>query len=185
MTKDIIRDTDQRMTKSLESMKHELSKIRSGRAHPSLLEQVMVPYYGSEVPINQVANVNILDARTLNVSVWDKSALAAVDKAIRSSDLGLNPISVGDSLKVPLPALTEDRRKELIKVVKAEAEKGRVAIRNVRRDANTHLKELVKEKEISDDDERRAEERVQKLTNTHIEEIEKILASKECELMEI
>ena len=185
MTEDIIRDTDQRMTKSLESMKHELSKIRSGRAHPSLLEQVMVPYYGSEVPINQVANVNILDARTLNVSVWDKSALAAVDKAIRSSDLGLNPVSVGDSLKVPLPPLTEDRRKELIKVVKAEAEKGRVAIRNVRRDANTHLKELVKEKEISDDDERRAEERVQKLTNTHIEEIEKILASKEGELMEI
>ena len=185
MTEDIIRDTDQRMKKSLESMKHELSKIRSGRAHPSLLEQVMVPYYGSEVPITQVANVNILDARTLNVSVWDKSALAAVDKAIRSSDLGLNPISVGDSLKVPLPALTEDRRKELIKVVKAEAEKGRVAIRNVRRDANTHLKELVKEKEISDDDERRAEERVQKLTNTHIEEIEKILASKEGELMEI
>ena len=185
MTEDIIRDTDQRMKKSLESMKHELSKIRSGRAHPSLLEQVMVPYYGSEVPITQVANVNILDARTLNVSVWDKSALAAVDKAIRSSDLGLNPVSVGDSLKVPLPPLTEDRRKELIKVVKAEAEKGRVAIRNVRRDANTHLKELVKEKEISDDDERRAEERVQKLTNTHIEEIEKILASKEGELMEI
>jgi len=185
MTEDIIRDTDQRMKKTLESMKHELSKIRSGRAHPSLLEQVMVPYYGSEVPINQVANVNILDARTLNVSVWDKSALAAVDKAIRSSDLGLNPVSVGDSLKVPLPPLTEDRRKELIKVVKAEAEKGRVAIRNVRRDANTHLKELVKEKEISDDDERRAEERVQKLTNTHIEEIEKILASKEGELMEI
>ncbi len=185
MTEDIIRDTDQRMKKTLESMRHELSKIRSGRAHPSLLEQVMVPYYGSEVPINQVANVNILDARTLNVSVWDKSALAAVDKAIRSSDLGLNPVSVGDSLKVPLPPLTEDRRKELIKVVKAEAEKGRVAIRNVRRDANTHLKELVKEKEISDDDERRAEERVQKLTNSHIEEIEKILASKEGELMEI
>jgi ribosome recycling factor len=185
MTEDIIRDTDQRMKKTLESMKHELSKIRSGRAHPSLLEQVMVSYYGSEVPINQVANVNILDARTLNVSVWDKSALAAVDKAIRSSDLGLNPVSVGDSLKVPLPPLTEDRRKELIKVVRAEAEKGRVAIRNVRRDANTHLKELVKEKEISDDDERRAEERVQKLTNAHIEEIEKLLASKEGELMEI
>jgi len=185
MTEDIIRDTDQRMKKTLESMKHELSKIRSGRAHPSLLEQVMVPYYGSEVPINQVANVNILDARTLNVSVWDKSALAAVEKAIRSSDLGLNPVSVGESLKVPLPPLTEDRRKELIKVVKAEAEKGRVAIRNVRRDANNHLKELVKDKEISDDDERRAEERVQKLTNTHIEEIEKLLATKESELMEI
>jgi ribosome recycling factor len=185
MTEDIIRDTDQRMKKTLESMKHELSKIRSGRAHPSLLEQVMVPYYGSDVPINQVANVNILDARTLNVSVWDKSALAAVEKAIRSSDLGLNPVSVGDSLKVPLPPLTEDRRKELIKIVKAEAEKGRVAIRNVRRDANNHLKELVKDKEISDDDERRAEERVQKLTNTHIEEIEKLLATKESELMEI
>lgn len=185
MIEDIIRDTTDRMQKSLDNIKHELSKIRSGRAHPSLLEQIMVPYYGSDVPINQVANVNILDARTLNVSVWDKSALAAVEKAIRSSDLGLNPVSVGDSLKVPLPPLTEDRRKELIKIVKAEAEKGRVAIRNVRRDANTHLKDLVKEKEISDDDERRAEERVQKLTNSHIDEIEKLLSTKEGELMEI
>ncbi len=185
MIEDIIRDTEQRMKKSLENMKHELTKIRSGRAHPSLLEQIVVPYYGSEVPLNQVANVNILDARTLNVSVWDKSALAAVDKAIRSSDLGLNPVSVGDTLKVPLPALTEDRRKELIKIVKSEAEKGRVAIRNVRRDANNHLKELVKEKKISDDDERQAEERVQKLTNVHIDEIEKLLAGKESELMEI
>lgn len=185
MIEDIIRDTDQRMKKSLENMKHELAKIRSGRAHPSLLEQIVVPYYGSEVPINQVASINILDARTLNVSVWDKTALAAVEKAIRSSDLGLNPVSVGETLKVPLPSLTEDRRKELIKIVRSEAEKGRVAIRNVRRDANNHLKEMVKEKEISDDDERRAEERVQKLTNTHIDEIEKLLASKEHELMEI
>ena len=185
MTEDIIRDTEQRMKKSLESMKHDLSKIRSGRAHPSLLDQIMVSYYGSDVPLKQVANVNVLDARTLNVTVWDKSALAAVDKAIRSSDIGLNPVSVGDSLKVPLPSLTEDRRKELIKLVKAEAEKGRVAVRNVRRDANTHLKDLLKEKEITDDDERRAEERVQKLTDSHIEEIEKILAGKESELMEI
>ena len=185
MIEDIIRDTDQRMKKCLESMKHELSKIRSGRAHPSLLDQIFVPYYGSEVPLNQVANVNILDARTLNVTVWDKSALAAVDKAIRSSELGLNPISVGETLKVPLPSLTEDRRKDLIKLVKSEAEKGRVAIRNVRRDANTHLKELLKKKEISDDDEKRAEERVQKLTNTNTDEIEKLLASKESELMEI
>lgn len=185
MTEDIIRDTEQRMKKSLESMKHELSKIRSGRAHPSLLDQIMVSYYGSEVPIKQVANVNVLDARTLNVTVWDKGALAAVDKAIRGSDIGLNPVNVGDSLKVPLPALTEERRKELIKLVKAEAEKGRVAVRNVRRDANNDLKELLKEKDITDDDERRAEEKVQKLTDSHIEEIEKLLASKEKELMEI
>jgi ribosome recycling factor len=185
MTEDIIRDTEQRMKKSLESLKHDLSKIRSGRAHPSLLDQIMVSYYGSEVPIKQVANVNVLDARTLNVTVWDKGALAAVDKAIRGSELGLNPVSVGDSLKVPLPALTEARRKDLIKLVKAEAEKGRVSIRNVRRDANNDLKELLKEKEITDDEERRAEEKVQKLTNTHIEEIEKLLAAKESELMEI
>lgn len=185
MLEDIIRDAEQRMKKSLDSMKHDLAKIRSGRAHPSLLDQIMVSYYGSEVPIKQVANVNVLDARTLNVTVWDKGALAAVDKAIRGSDLGLNPVSVGDSLKVPLPSLTEDRRKELIKLVRAEAEKGRVAIRNVRRDANNHLKELVKEKEITDDDERRAEEKVQKLTNSHIEEIDKIVAGKETELMEI
>lgn len=185
MTENIIRDTEQRMKKTLESIKHEFSKIRSGRAHPSLLDQIQVSYYGSDVPLNQVANVNILDSRTLNVTVWDKSALAAVDKAIRSSELGLNPINVGDTLKVPLPSLTEDRRKDLIKLVKAEAEKGRVAIRGVRRDANMHLKELVKKKEITDDDERRAEERVQKLTNSHIEEVEKLLSAKESELMEI
>ncbi len=185
MTDNIIRDTEQRMKKTLESIKHEFSKIRSGRAHPSLLDQIQVSYYGSDVPLNQVANVNILDARTLNVTVWDKSALAAVDKAIRSSELGLNPINVGDTLKVPLPSLTEDRRKDLIKLVKSEAEKGRVAIRGVRRDANMHLKELVKKKEITEDDERRAEERVQKLTNSHIEEVEKLLAAKESELMEI
>lgn len=185
MTDKIIRDADERMSKSLESMKHELAKIRSGRAHPSLLEHIMVPYYGSDVPINQVASITVLDARTLNVSVWDKSAAAAVEKAILTSDLGLNPVSTGDTLKVPLPALTEERRKELIKVVRAEAEKGRVAIRNVRRDANHTLKEQVKEKEISEDDERRAEERVQKITDSHIEDLEKILKTKEDELMEI
>ncbi len=185
MTEEIIRDADQRMSKSLESMKHELTKIRSGRAHPSLLEHIMVPYYGNDVPINQVASVTVLDARTLNVSVWDKSAFAAVEKAILTSDLGLNPVSAGDTLKVPLPALTEERRKELIKVVKAEAEKGRVAIRNIRRDANHHLKDQVKNKEISEDDERRAEDKVQKITDSHIEDLEKILKTKEDELMEI
>jgi ribosome recycling factor len=185
MTEDIIRDTEQRMKKSLETMKHELAKIRSGRAHPSLLEHIVVPYYGSEVPINQVASITVLDARTLNVSVWDKNATQAVEKAIMTSDLGLNPVSAGDTLKVPLPPLTEDRRKELIKVVRAEAEKGKVAVRNIRRDANNHLKELVKEKEISEDEERRAEERVQKLTDKTIEGIEQLLSTKEGELMEI
>jgi ribosome recycling factor len=185
MTEDIIRDAEQRMKKSLETMRHELTKIRSGRAHPSLLEHIVVSYYGSEVPIVQVASISVLDARTLKVSVWDKNAVTAVEKAIMSSDLGLNPLTAGEILKVPLPALTEDRRKELIKVVRAEAEKGRVAVRNIRRDANNHLKDLVKEKEISEDDERRGEARVQKLTDHSIEEIEKLLGTKESELMEI
>ncbi len=185
MIDDIIHDADSRMKKSLDSLKNELSKIRSGRAHPSLLEHVTVSYYGSDVPINQVASVSVLDARTLNVSVWDKGAFADVEKAILTSDLGLNPVSTGDSLKVPLPPLTEERRKELIKVVRSEVEQGRVAVRNVRRDANNHLKDLVKEKEISEDDLRRAEDRVQKITDNTIEEIEKLLNTKEEELMEI
>ena len=185
MIEDIIRDAEKRMKKSLDNLKHELSKIRSGRAHPTLLEHITVSYYGSEVPINQVASITVLDARTLNVSVWDKGAYADVEKAILTSDLGLNPVSTGDSLKVPLPPLTEDRRKELIKVVRSEVEPGRVAVRNIRRDANNHLKDLVKEKEISEDDERRGEDRVQKLTDSTINEIEKLLSTKEQELMEI
>lgn len=185
MIEDIIRDADERMKKSLDTLKHELSKIRSGRAHPSLLDHVIVSYYGSDVPINQVASVNVIDARTLNVSVWDKAAFADVEKAILTSDLGLNPVSTGDSMKVPLPALTEDRRKELIKVVKTEVEKGRVSVRNIRRDANNHLKNLVKDKEISEDDLRKGEDRVQKATDLNIDEIEKLLNSKEEELMEI
>ena len=185
MTEDILRDAEQRMKKSLETMRHELLKIRSGRAHPSLLEHISVPYYGNEVPINQVASISVLDARTLNVSVWDKSAISAVEKAIMSSDLGLNPQTAGDILRVPLPALTEDRRKELIKVLRSEAEKGRVSVRNIRRDAKNHLKDLIKSKDISEDDERRAEERVQKMTDRMIEEIEKLLSAKEKDLMEI
>ena len=185
MTEDILRDAEQRMKKSLETMRHELLKIRSGRAHPSLLEHISVPYYGNEVPINQVASISVLDARTLNVSVWDKSAISAVEKAIMSSDLGLNPQTAGDILRVPLPALTEDRRKKLIKVLRSEAEKGRVSVRNIRRDAKNHLKDLIKSKDISEDDERRAEERVQKLTDRMIEEIEKLLSAKEKDLMEI
>ena len=185
MTEDILRDAEQRMKKSLETMRHELLKIRSGRAHPSLLEHISVPYYGNEVPINQVASISVLDARTLNVSVWDKSAISAVEKAIMSSDLGLNPQTAGDILRVPLPALTEDRRKKLIKVLRSEAEKGRVSVRNIRRDAKNHLKDLIKSKDISEDDERRAEERVQKLTDRMIEETEKLLSAKEKDLMEI
>lgn len=185
MIEDIIRDADTRMQKSLDTLKNELSKIRSGRAHPSLLEHVTVSYYGNDVPISQVASINVLDARTLNVSVWDKGAYADVEKAIMTSDLGLNPVSTGDSLKVPLPALTEERRKELIKVVRTEAEKGRVAVRNIRRDANNHLKDLVKDKEISEDEQHKGEDRVQKLTDSSIDEIEKLLNTKEAELMEI
>jgi len=185
MIEDIIRDADQRMRKTIETMRHELAKIRSDRAHPSLLEHIVVSYYGSDVPLNQVANVSVLDARTLSISVWDKGAIQSVEKAIMTSDLGLNPVTAGEILRVPLPPLTEARRKDLIKIVRSETEKGRVAIRNIRRDANTHLKDMVKQKEISEDDERRGEDRVQKLTDTYVEEVEKLLSVKESELMEI
>jgi ribosome recycling factor len=185
MSEAIIRDANERMNKTMETLKHDMAKIRTGRAHPSLLEHIMVSYYGSEVPINQVANINVQDARTLSVTVWDKNAVADVEKAIMNSDLGLNPMSAGDVLRIPLPPLTEDRRKELIKVVRAEAEKARVAIRNIRRDANNHLKTAVKEKEISEDEERRAGERVQKITDSHVAEIDKVLEKKEEELMEV
>ncbi len=185
MIEDIIRDADQRMNKSLEALKHEMSKIRTGRAHPSLLEHVTVRYYGSEVPLNQAANISVVDARTLGVTAWDKSTIHDIEKAILNSDLGLNPITAGEVIRVPLPALTEERRKELIRIVRAEAEKTRVAIRNIRRDANHSCKELIKEKLIAEDDERRAEDRVQKLTDAHIAEVEKILGQKEEDMMEI
>ena len=150
MIEDIIRDTDQRMNKSLEALKHEMSKIRTGRAHPSLLEHVTVKYYGSEVPLNQAANISVVDGRTLGVTAWDKSTIPDIEKAILNSDLGLNPVSAGEVIRVPLPALTEERRKELIRIVRAEAEKTRVAIRNIRRDANHSCKELIKEKLIAE-----------------------------------
>ena len=185
MTDKIIQDADGRMKKSIESLKHELAKIRTGRAHPSLLEHIKVNYYGSEVPLNQVANVNVLDAQALNVTVWDKNAVDDVEKAILNSDMGLNPVTVGTNLKVPLPRPTEERRKELSKIVRVEVEKARVAIRNIRRDAKTHLKDLIKGKEISEDDERRAEDRLQKFTDTSIAEVDKMLEAKESELMEI
>ena len=185
MINDIIQDADDRMQKSLDSLKHDLAKIRTGRAHPDLLASVSIDYYGTDTPINQVANISVLDARTLSVSPWEKNLVNAVDKAIINAGLGLNPVNLGDTLRVPLPPLTEETRKEMAKMVKSETEKGRVAIRNIRRDANGDLKELTKEKEISEDDERGSLEAVQKLTDSIIKNIDEILAAKEKELMEI
>lgn len=185
MIDDIHKDAEQRMLKSLEMLKQELSKIRTGRAHPSLLDHVMVSYYGSDVPLNQAANVGVQDARTLAVTAFDKNTIPDIEKAIMNADLGLNPVTAGEVIHVPLPVLTEERRKELIKVVRAEAEKGKVAIRNIRRDANHICKELLKEKEISEDEDRGAEERTQKLTDHYIQEVDRCLAEKEKEMMEI
>ena len=182
---EIIQDAGQRMDKSMAALQQELVKIRTGRAHPGLLEHIKVSYYGSEVPLNQAANINIQDARTLAVTAWDKSIVPDIEKAILNSDLGLNPVTTGDVIRVPIPALTEERRKELSKVVRAEVEKAKVAIRNIRRDANHSLKTMVKDKQITEDDERRDEEQIQKLTDAHIAEMDKMLEEKEKELMEI
>jgi ribosome recycling factor len=185
MSEAIFKDASQRMDKTLESLRAEFTKIRTGRAHTSLLDHVMVEYYGSDVPINQVANVNVEDARTLTVTPWERNMVGKVEKAILTSDLGLNPATVGTVIRVPLPALTEERRRDLVKVVRAEAENARVAVRNIRRDANHTLKQQVKDKEISEDEERRGEDRIQKLTDDHIARIDHMLAEKEAELMEV
>jgi len=185
MIKMIRQDADERMHKSVETLKSELTKIRTGRAHTSLLEHIIVPYYGTNVPINQAANVTVLDSRTLGVTPFDKSIVTALEKAIRDSDLGLNPSNVGDLVRVPLPAMTEERRRDLVKVVRQEAEGARVAVRNIRRDANHDLKELMKEGDISKDDEHRAEEDIQKLTDQFIKKVDAVLAEKEAELMEV
>jgi len=185
MSMNIIQDADRRMNKSLEALKHEMAKIRTGRAHSSLLEHITVGYYGAEVPINQVANIGVQDARTLTITAYDKKAVPAIEKAILTSDLGLNPVTAGDVIRVPLPPLTEERRRELIRVVRAESEKAKVAVRNIRRDANHSFKELIKNKSITEDEERRAEEQIQKLTDDHIARIDKILEEKEKEMMEI
>lgn len=185
MIEDIIKDADERMNKTLRALRSELSKIRTGRAHPSLLEHVSVDYYGSQVPLNQAANINVLDARTLGVAPWDKNMVGVIEKAILNSDLGLNPVTTGSVMRVPLPALTEERRKELTRVVRSEVEKARVAIRNIRRDANHHLKEMLKEKMITEDEDRREEDKIQKMTDAHIRDIDQILKDKESEMMEI
>jgi ribosome recycling factor len=185
MIDDLKKDAAERMAKSVEALTHELAKIRTGRAHPSLLDHITVSYYGTEMPIRQVANVNAEDARTLAVTPWEKGMVQAVEKAIMQSDLGLNPNTAGTVIRVPMPPLTEERRRDLIKVARHEAEQARVAVRNIRRDANADLKELVKEKEISEDDERRGQELVQKLTDQYVKEVDKVLADKEADLMAI
>ncbi|MBX3641280.1 MAG: ribosome recycling factor [Nitrosomonas sp.] len=185
MIADVKKSAEQKMQKSLEALRVDLSKIRSGRAHTGLLDHVTVDYYGAPTPINQVANVNLIDTRTIGVIPWEKKMASAIEKAIRDSDLGLNPMSVGEAIRVPMPPLTEERRRELTKVVKQEAENVRIAMRNIRRDANAHLKELLKSKEISEDEERRGQDEVQKLTDRYIAEIEKVLQAKEAELMAI
>ena len=185
MISDLKKTAESKMQKSLEALKHDLAKVRTGRAHTGLLDHIMVDYYGSPMAINQVANVTLLDSRTIGVQPWEKNMLSKVEKAIRESDLGLNPASQGDLLRVPMPMLTEERRRELTKVVKHEGENAKVAVRNLRRDANHHLKEMLKAKEISEDDERRTQDDIQKLTDRHIAEIDKILAQKEADLMAV
>ncbi|MCK9990428.1 MAG: ribosome recycling factor [Rugosibacter sp.] len=177
--------TEQKMQKSLEALQSDLSKVRTGRAHTGILDHVQVDYYGSMMPINQVANITLIDARTIGVQPWEKPLVAKVEKAIRDSDLGLNPASQGDVIRVPMPALTEERRRDLIKVVKHEGENAKIAVRNLRRDANAHLKEALKKKEVSEDDERRAQDDIQKLTDRYVLEVDKLLAEKEKDLMAV
>ncbi|MEW5790406.1 MAG: ribosome recycling factor [Pseudomonadota bacterium] len=181
----IKRDAETRMKKSIEALKSELTRLRTGRASTSLLEHIMVEYYGSPTPLTQVANVAVQDARTLQVTPWERNMLSKIDKAIRESDLGLNPVSTSDSLRVPLPPLSEERRKEMVKLVRQEGEGARVAIRNVRRDANNSLKELQKNKVISEDEERRVQEDIQILTNRYIDEVDAVVEAKESDLMEV
>lgn len=185
MISELQKSTEQKMQKSIEVLKTDLAKIRTGRAHTGLLDHVMVEYYGSMVPVNQVANVTLIDARTIGVQPWEKPLMSKVERAIRDSDLGLNPSNQGEIIRVPMPPLTEERRRDLTKVVRNEGETAKVAIRNLRRDANQHLKDAVKDKAISEDDERRSQDQVQKLTDKYVAEIDKLLADKEQELMQI
>ncbi|HEV7928661.1 MAG TPA: ribosome recycling factor [Nitrosospira sp.] len=185
MIAEIKKAAEQKMQKSLEALKLDLSKVRTGRPHTGLLDHITVDYYGTPTAIHQVANISLADARTITVAPWEKKMLNSVEKAIRNSDLGLNPVTVGELIRVPMPPLTEERRRDLTKVVKHEAENTRVAMRNIRRDANTHLKDLLKEKKIAEDEERRGQDEIQRLTDRYISEIDKTLQTKEAELMAI
>ena len=182
---DLKKNTEQKMDKSLQAFKGDLAKVRTGRAHTGLLDHIQVDYYGTPTPLNQVAKVTLLDSRTIGVAPFEKKMIQPVEKAIRESDLGLNPAAQGDTVRVPMPLLTEERRKELIKVVRHEAENARVAVRNLRRDAIQHLKEALKKKEVSENDERRAQDEVQKMTDRHIADIDRLLAEKEKELLAV
>lgn len=181
----IKKSTEEKMRKSVEALKTDLAKVRTGRAHTGLLDHVKVDYYGTETPLNQVANITLVDSRTIGVQPWEKKLAPAIEKAIREADLGLNPATQGDLVRVPMPPLTEERRKELIKVVKHEAENAKVAIRNLRRDANQHLKELLKNRAIPEDQERRTQDEVQKLTDRYVAEVDKLLQQKEADLMQV
>ena len=185
MIADIKKSAEQKMKKSLETLKTDFGKIRTGRAHAGLLDHVLVDYYGTPTPVSGVANVTLLDARTLAVTPWDKKMAGVVEKAIRDSDLGLNPATTGDTVRVPMPALTEERRRDLVKVVHREAENARIAVRNIRRDANNHLKDLLKKKQVAEDEERRAQDEVQKLTDRYISEVDKAMAVKEADLVAV
>ncbi len=185
MIDDILKDAEQRMQKSIESMRSELAKIRTGRASPALIDHLQVDYYGNPTPINQVANISVQDARTLAVQPWEKNMVPVVERAILEANLGLNPVTAGDVIRIPMPPLTEDRRKELVKVASAEGENGKVAVRNIRRDANTDLKNLQKEKEISEDEEKGGNDRVQKLTDTYVAQIDEIVKEKETEILTV
>jgi ribosome recycling factor len=185
MIADIKKTAEQKMTKTVETLKHDLAKVRTGRAHTGLLDHIQVDYYGTPMPIAQCANITLADARTITVQPWEKKMVQVIEKAIRDSDLGLNPATSGDLIRVPMPALTEERRRDLIKVVRHEAENARIAVRNIRRDANEHLKKLLKEHAVAEDDERHAQTDVQKLTDRHIAEIDKILATKEADLLAV
>lgn len=185
MIDEIEKDAAERMTKSVSALTTAMAKIRAGRAHTSLLDHVMVPYYGSDVPLSQVANVGIEDSRTISVTPWEKNMVSVIEKAIMTSDLGVNPNSAGMTIRVPIPPLTEERRRDLVKVAKNEAENARIAVRNIRRDANGNVKDLLKEKEISEDEARAAEDNIQELTNATIKKIDEVLAEKESDLMEV
>jgi ribosome recycling factor len=185
MIADVKKTAEQKMHKSLEALKTDLGKVRTGRAHTGILDHITIDYYGTQMPLNQVANLTLIDARTIGISPWEKKMGAVIEKSIRDSDLGLNPSAQGDLIRVPMPALTEERRRELIKVVKGEGENAKVAVRNLRRDANHHLKDLLKQKAVSEDDERRAQDEIQKLTDKFIAEIDKLLAAKEADLMAV
>ena len=185
MIDDILKDAEQRMQKSIESMRTEMAKIRTGRASPALIDHLMVDYYGSPTPINQVANITVQDARTLGVQPWEKPMVPVVERAIMEANLGLNPMTAGDLIRIPLPPLTEERRKEMVKVAAGEGENGKISVRNIRRDANSDFKSLLKDKDISEDDDKRAQDLVQKLTDKYVAQIDEIVKEKEAEILTV